>query len=146
MSDDKKTYELCYLVISPDAEEGVLKVVKQHEGEITHKSELKEMQLAYQINKMQSAHFGFVQFTMMSENVQKLTSALQLNDKVLRFLTVIMKPKTSSPPQRTFSRPQEPTIMKKTMPEQKREEKVPASQEGVLSNEALEKKLEEILK
>jgi len=129
MSEDVKTYEISYLVKDFAGEQAVLKALNQNKAEILRQGALSEIKLAYPIKKHQSAQFGFIQFASAPESVAQIKSALALNAQVLRTLVIsISKPTEEQRP-----------IVKKLEPERK---EAPSS---VLSNEALEKKLEEIL-
>lgn len=129
MSEDAKTYEISYLVKDSAGEQEVLKVLNQNQAEILRQGVLSEIRLAYPIKKHQSAQFGFVQFAAMPENVVQIKSALSLSPQILRILVIsISKPTEAQKP-----------LAKKPEPE------IKEAPSNILSNEALEKKLEEIL-
>lgn len=135
MSEESKMYEIGYLLISPEAEREILGILNQHNCEIINQEELAEIRLAYNIKKQPSALFGFVQFKTLPENVIKIKGILSSNAKILRFIFIKLPPKTMIP---------EPRIEK---PEPKvSEPKVSIPKPAVLTNEALEERLEEILK
>lgn len=130
ISEDAKTYEISYLVKDSAGEQEVLKALQQYKAEIFRQGALSEIKLEYPIKKHQSAYFGFVQFISLPENIIQIKSVLILNPQVLRILAIsIAKPADEQKP-----------IASKPEPEVK---EAPPS---ILSNEALEKKLEEILK
>jgi len=136
MSEDKKTYEVGYLLTSPEAERGIAGVLEQNKAEVVNVGKLAEIRLAYPIKKHQSALFGFAQFSAMPENIAPIKASLSLSNGVLRFLIIALTLLKSSAGQMAEQ-------VKSEQPEIKNKEiKVPE----ILSNEALEKKLEEILK
>lgn len=141
MSEDKKAYEICYLLKDPAAEQEVLDLLKQFDGEIMHRGQLKEIRLAYPIKKQLSAHFGFLNFSCPPENVAKLSDALKLKPMVLRHMIISYVPPAEKKAPEGEAQPKE---MAKDFGKPAKEVK-PAPASDILSNEALEKKLEEIL-
>lgn len=135
MSEDQKTYEVGYLLISPEAEQELARVLEQNKAGVMSVGKLSEIKLAYPIKKHQSALFGFAKFSAMPESIAPIKASLSLNSGVLRFLIISFIPLKPSADQATEKVKSEPEIKNK-------EVKVPE----ILSNEALEKKLEEILK
>ena len=130
MLEDAKTYEISYLVKDSAGEQEVLKVLNQNQAEILRQGALSEIKLAYPIKKHQSAQFGFIQFASVPEGVAQIKSALSLNPLVLRVLVISISKPTET--QKPVARKPEPEIKE--------------APSNVLSNEALEKRLEEILK
>ncbi|MEK7192388.1 MAG: 30S ribosomal protein S6 [Patescibacteria group bacterium] len=139
---DKKDYELSYLLISPEAEAEVLKLLAQTGAEVVSKKEPAVLQLSYLIKKQQSAHFGYVQFKGVPSELKSLRESLRLNAAVLRFLLVSYTPiKRERMPIQDLSA----AAPKPTQNEPAPRPIIPQS-EGPLTNEALEKTLEQILK
>ena len=136
MTDDFKVYEVAFLVKSPNEEGVIADLINQHKGNILHKSPLKETKLAYPIKKHSSAYFGYVQFGLLPTDLERLSQSLKLNPAVLRYLTVI------APVVKNL-------LERKSIDKDDKEKKEAPSVAGfrqVLTNEALEEKLEEILK
>lgn len=125
--DDKKEYEIAFLLVSPEKEEGVAKILQDNEAEIFHQKSVNKINLAYPIKKHDSAYFGFYHFRASRDGISKIRETLRLNSDVLRFL-IVTPPIEAAAPQPIPSRP------------------VRKQPEPVLSNEALSEKLEEILK
>lgn len=122
--ENKKEYEIGFVLKSLEAEKEVAAALSQQEAEVTYKSPVTETRLAYPIQKHQVAQFGFYHFNASPEAIVKLNKALGLNQNVLRFLII-------TPPAKANQQTQRP------------EKKAPAP---IVSNEALSEKLEEILK
>jgi ribosomal protein S6 len=132
---DKKEYELGYL-LKEEKNSEILDLVRAHDGEISLEGPVNRIHLAYEVKKEQEAYFGFVQFLMLPTKAKKLEAALNLNKNVLRSLIMTPPPmKEKKRPEGAGAAPQKPTA-------QPREQK---AQPIALSNEALEKKIEEIL-
>ena len=129
----EKLYELAYVLKDADAEASLMKILEGHGVTFAEKQTPRETKLAYPIRNRQSGLFGYCQFRVLGSAIASISKALELSDGVLRFLIVTPPPKVASRPQeRVLPRPQEPA-------------KPAAPRETVLTNEALEKKLEEIL-
>ena len=127
----KKEYELAFLLTSEETLDFLLAALKKHTITPSYQSPVNQIRLAYPIQKNDSAFFGFFHFEALPETILKVKNELALNAGLIRFLIV-------TPPSRLPAR--EKRIIQRT-PESKPSEPVEA-----LSNEALEQKLEEILK
>ncbi|MDO8443187.1 MAG: 30S ribosomal protein S6 [bacterium] len=136
-SEGKKVYELAFLLKDPSSEKVVFDFLAQHKAVILNQSPVNSMKLAYPIKKHLSGFFGVINLEADPENVKALSSALNLSADVLRFLIIaVPNAKKSSEKERS-----EPRRMSKT--------ETTSSSSGsssVLSNKALEERLEEILK
>ncbi len=124
--ENKKDYEISFLLPSVDSAKELPGLFSQHQAEIFYQSPLAEVKLAYPIKKHASAQFGFYHFRSAPETIQKLKDALLLNQNLLRFMVV-------TPPVKLLS----------AVSPQRQERKPVAP---VMSNEMLEGKLEEMLK
>ena len=117
--------------------------LKQFGAEISYKSPVASVNLAYPIKKRRQASFGFINFSLLKENSANLTKALNLSPSVLRTL-VISQPVNKLSKTKAFRNPKIESKVPMDAVEEKIFESAPSG--GILSNEALEKKLEEILK
>jgi len=100
-------------------------------------------QLAYPVKKERNAYFGYIQFELSKDSLMRLEEGLRLNNDLIRFMVLNMKPKEEQKvPRSTFSK----SVFKEQ--KSKREEKVKDEfkEEKVISLEELDKKLSEILK
>lgn len=130
---NKKDYEISFLVRTEEAVLELEKMLSAEKAEIFKRSEPKRITLAYPIKKENSAVFAFCHFRLAPESVQSFRERLNLNQQILRFLIVIPPPKIERDSRwQEQASPAAPVV----------EVKLPQ----VLSNEALEKTLEEILK
>lgn len=138
--EGKRTYEIAYLLHFEEEGAEIMSALKQVEAEIVKEGQLSHIKLAYPIKKEKSAYFGYLNFSVEPSQIEKLTSLLQLNSKVLRFLIVT-----------PFSQRGEGSVRREEMKDVLRTEARPPQKQRsvvetqVLSNEALEEKLEEIL-
>lgn len=132
---EKKEYELSFLTKEETGPQEIVKLIKRFEGEITSEGSVEKIALAYKINHESAAYFGYVHMAMLPENVKPLDHELSVNPQVLRFMII-------TPP---FVKGKPRPLMKpgaKSAPEAKADKK---KAEAPLTNEALEKKIEEIL-
>ena len=112
---------------------------------VVNKGQVKEIKLAYPIKKQTIAHFGFLQFKAVPDAVRGIVESLALNTSVLRTLVVSSPAKLEQKRgELKFPRtraPKEEVSVPVAVPFEKR-----GGGGGMLSNEALEERLEEILK
>ncbi|MGB7958118.1 MAG: 30S ribosomal protein S6 [Minisyncoccia bacterium] len=135
----KKEYEIGVLVRKEDDLAEVRRVVEQHGGEFVHDFQAKKIAFAYPIEKEKEGIFAFCHFRAETAAVKQLEQDLTTAHVVLRSLIVIPARSVGSNEAeagRVWSRPAR--------------QPAPASEARatahVLSNEALEKKIEEMLK
>lgn len=130
-SEQKKDYELAFLLADPEALKAVLEVFKQRKISPYYQSQIDQVKLAYPIKSHESAFFGFLHFESLPEVILNLKNDLSFNASIIRFL--IVTPAINSPSRETRYQGRVP-------------ESKPEQPTAALSNEALEQKLEEILK
>ena len=139
----KNEYEIAFLLKDQGGEVVLEGVLKQFGAEISYKSAVATVNLAYPIKKRRQASFGFMNFSLLKENSANLTKALNLSPLVLRTL-VISQPVNKLSKTKVLRNPKMESRVPMAAAEEKIFESAPSG--GILSNEALEKKLEEILK
>ncbi|RJQ29341.1 30S ribosomal protein S6 [Candidatus Parcubacteria bacterium] len=135
---DKRDYELSFLVQREEAAREVQRLLAQHGGEMASEGQLRKIQLAYPVKKETEAYFGFLSARLHPASAKLLERDLETSAAVLRFL-IIRLPSSravSASLQRPRVRP--PFVRREPSPE-------PQRRTASLSNEALEKKIEEIL-
>jgi len=99
-------------------------------------------QLAYSVKKERNAYFGYIQFEFSKDSLVHLKEDLKLNDDIIRFMILNVKPKEKQKvPSITFRKPAFKEQKNKTEEETKKE----PQKEKVISLEELDKKLNEIL-
>ena len=111
-------------------------LLRQHGGEVTMKGPVAETRLAFHIKKFNQANFGYFHFTADAGAVEKIVHDSNLNSEILRTL-VVTPPVGKLPSGRP---PRSEKFAKKP------EVSAPVTVGGMLTNEALSEKLEEILK
>ena len=132
-----KLYEVGFLSASPDISDSVAAILERAGAEIVHPEPAKQFQFAYTIKKHDSGFFGFLQFRAAAETVMRIKKELESTHDILKFLFIkdpVTRVRGEVPVDRDGSHPQ-------SHGEEARE-----GQSGSLTNEALEAKLEEILK
>lgn len=146
---DKKEYELALLIKNEDNLAGVLALVSQHNAEGISEPRAKRLQLAYEIKKLNEAVFVYFTFKAFGDDIKALEHELNTKADVLRFM-VIASPAPAERPSASLMphdrRSGAPSGASHSAPRavSSAEPRQPASHP--LSNEALEKKIEEILK
>ncbi len=141
---DKKEYELGILIRQEEDLPGVIALLAEHKVEITSEARAKRLAMAYEVKGHKEGVFASVTFKAYGDEVKALEHDLGLRADVLRSLVVkLPKPslRVASTKGIPGSAPVERYSPSATRPAA---EPRPAAPKP-LSNEALEKKLEEIL-
>jgi ribosomal protein S6 len=145
---DKKEYELALLLKSEDNLPGVMVLVGQHNGEGASEPRAKRLQLSYEIKKHTEAVFVYFTFKMFGDDMKVLEHELNTRADVLRFMVIASpapaeRPSASLMPQREERHTRSAPRSSSSVPSLAEAPKATPSRP--LSNEALEKKIEEIL-
>lgn len=140
MENQIKKYEIGYLTVAEEDAAELIKILKSHKAEIFDEGKPKKIRLAYPIKKEIAAFFNYARFSMEAHSVKLLSEKLKLTPKIIRFM-VINLPKEAL--MEREERPQRPGAKPRSKPME--EIKKPTGTDFV-TNELLEKKLEEILK
>ena len=139
---DKKEYELGLLLKSEEDTADIVKFVAQHGGEMLSEPRAKRLALAYEIKGNKEATFTYFNFRAFGDEVKSLEHDLNSRQDVIRSLLVIATPPNE--PRSSFGAGPMPRRGGKPMRSAPPSE--PSTQKSQsLSNEALEKKIEEIL-
>lgn len=150
--DDKKEYEITFIAA---AEDGAVEVEKELAAlgcALTGKGPLAALKLAYPVKKHTTGHFGYLWFSAMAEDVKKLHDAIAIKPGILRFLIVTPPVKVTvrenrAPRERGMQpKPAVSEVPKEALVSEARPQAASMRAPEALSNELLEKKLEEILK
>ncbi len=152
--DDKefKKYEVGFLVRNEGDKEEVVKTLKNHKSSVIDDGGISRIKLAYPIKKEDFAYFGYLHFSCAPENIKELRNELKTSSKVLRFIIVsqpvpVKKSEIKDASEEFRRRPIAPTSQTiSASTEERTERKEMSKKTETLSNEDLEKKLEEILK
>ena len=99
-------------------------------------------QLAYSVQKERNAYFGYIQFEFSKDSLVHLEEDLKLNDDIIRFMILSVKPEEKQKtPSITFRKP----VFKEQKSKTEEETKKEPQKEKIISLEELDKKLNEIL-
>lgn len=133
-------YEINF-ILKEESAAAVKKVLAKNKAEIIKEQELEKIHLSYPIKKQNYGFLGVVKFEAARETIAALTLDLKLEANILRFLINQWEPKAISAEEEKkvaagMVRPmkQEPLRRSFQKPDQ-----------PILTNEELEKKIEEIL-
>ena len=133
----RKKYEISFITRSEADGLAVKEIIEKNSGQNIELVPAVKTRLAYPIKKENYAFFGVVYFDALPETIEAIGGDLRLRGDILRFLIVTppvvkgkVEEKKPSPKSRTAAPPSA----------------APAPAVGSLSNAALEKTLEEILK
>ena len=144
MDKEFKKYEIGFVARDEKGGDDINKSLTGHKCEIAESGNLERIKLAYPIKKETIGYFGYYHFLAESPAIEKIKSELNLHSNILRF--IIITPPAEKQPVSAFK----PEIRRKTIISKdinpKIEARRPSAPPSILTNEALEKKLEEILK
>ena len=136
--EEKKEYELAFILKTEDVNL-IAKALKINDFSIVKESSLNKVRLAYPIKKENQGFFASYMISGESAKIKDLTKELELNKEVLRFLIL-------TPVKSRVVRAKKTAMEDRTPDKTTETEKSSYNSGKMLSNEALEKKLEEILK
>ena len=140
---DKKEYELGVLILREEELPGVLALLAEHKAEITSEARAKRLAMAYEIKGHKEGVFASVTFKAYGDEVKALEHDLGLRADVLRSI-IVKLPKPSLRAVPAAASPMGAGAAPAERYQRPASEPRPAAPKP-LSNEALEKKLEEIL-
>lgn len=113
--ENKKEYELAYLLSSEVAEEKLeleiaelKRIISENNGETLELETPKKRWLAYPVKKQGQAYFGVIYFNTEKENLAEIKKILSFNKNVLRFLILnktFKKPKPKAAPVKLSDEP-----------------------------------------
>ncbi len=159
MSEELKNYEISFLLNSENTYQELIQALKNCQFSIIDEGSISKIKLAYPTKKENFAYFGCLRFSGHPHDVKNLNSQLKTNPKILRFLIIHQSiisagggPALSGKESERGSNGQSSLTQAKRLSERQKiqgalsQEAERISKPRVLSNEALEKKLEEILK
>lgn len=141
MTDEKDTkqYEMSFLLKEEGDVSVVKKFVKDLGGEIEFEGPIQKIALAYPIGKETGAYFGYIHFSMEPAEISHLTHEMETNTGILRHLIITPPFKKSEARPRTEAPRRVERVQVPRQPETARSSET-------LTNEDLEKRIEEILK
>ena len=134
-----KDYEISYLVKEEDSS-GIQSILEKNQAVVEDESSLQKTQTAYAIKKQPLSYMGSLRFQAEPESLPQIETALKLDNNLLRHLIIKVTKKQKKG--RGVSAPS----ASREKPELRRAEPtVRPEREEILTNEALEKKIEEIM-
>ena len=135
---EDRFYELGFLVREENSEL-VKNILQKNKAAVYEESALMKVALAYPIKKEKMAFFGYCRFTGLPETAVAIKEALKFEPAVLRAIFIKLSGNASKSTRLVSAENKRPAARRREA-EIKKE-----SGEGGLSNEDLEKKIEEIL-
>lgn len=98
-----RSYELM-LAINPQLEEEELdslinkfkKLIKREKGEVTKVDKWGKRKLAYEIKDFQEAYYVVLNFNVDEKNISELERVIKLEEKIIRYLLVLLQKTISS--------------------------------------------------
>lgn len=141
LEQEVRDYEVGFLGLAESAAEEIKNFLEGEGARIVSVNKINSITLAYPIGKHRTAFFGSVQFALAPDKIKMISDKLSFLKNMLRFLVVAAPPKKPVPAVREKSGAGGVDLVKRPV-----EEKKERASKEVLSNEALEQKLEEILR
>ncbi len=138
---EKKEYEIAFFVKNKGGESAIETLLKQHESDVVFRGPVVETHLAYPIRKIHQGQFGYMHFAAMPDQIEKIVHEANLNQEILRVLVTTPPVGKGTASNRKNRKERTGRAAKKPA-----DAVSPAIIGGILTNEALEEKLEEILK
>jgi ribosomal protein S6 len=130
MEEELKTYEIAFLAEDSSKADEILNILNRFKASLISDKKVEKINLAYPIKHQTSAFFGFIDFQVLPRDIVEIDKILKQDKNLLRFMII------SDP----FIRENKNSENKKAGYSSR--EKVKHQE---LTNEALEKKIEEIL-
>ncbi len=144
---EKKAYELALLLKTEEDVAKAMTLLKQHNGELVSEPRAKKLALAYEIKKQNEAIFAYVTFHALPSDAKELERDLLNRPEILRSMIVVAEAQSDRPADMSafpaMHRGRPSSVAPRSAPTGS--EARPSTPRGPLSNEALEKKIEEIL-
>jgi ribosomal protein S6 len=130
--DEKIITQFEVNILSKDeSTEAVLRILKAHNAEVLVEKSAQKIRLSYDIKKQQYAFFMTLEISAPREEEQGIRKDLSLDTQVIRLLITEKKEKKGAE--------------RRAAEAQKKPSRLKSALQAMLPNEALEKKIEEIL-
>jgi len=138
---EARKYEIAF-VLKAENSLSISAALKSKGFSVLLENPIEKIQLAYPIKKENYAYFGYFHFEGNPAEIKSLKDDLALNHDVLRYI-IITPPFVKKP---AWRRPMSSSRPSSASAAQEIETKASVTAQPALTNEALEKKIEEILK
>jgi len=150
----KNYYEFLGIIPGGLAENETEPVIKQitdffvsQKAELIYNEYLGRKRLAYPINHLRHGYYFLIEFYLSNDSLEEIGKKLRLNTNLLRYLIIKAKPKTREEREKEKMRQQSQQERKDKKEKKLTKSKISASgkDEGKISLDDLDKKLDEIL-
>lgn len=142
MKDTIQKYELTFVLRTGESEEIITSVLNEFGADIVTTGPMQDVSLAYPVKKSSTGKLGYYHFTVkVADALRQIDEKLKLNDRLLRHIIVRVEDKKPR-----SERTGKPRAAKKATTKDIQSVTPEVSHLDTLSNEKLEKTLEEILK
>ena len=129
-------YEVAFMVKEESGFDRVKAILSQHQATVVAEQPITKAKLAYPINKIAFAFFGIIRFNALPETITSITHDFSIEDGFLRHMIHAVR-KVRHSKRRT-----EESVQSERQPFVRDAHRT--SPEAILTNEDLEKKIEEI--
>ncbi|MFA5870733.1 MAG: 30S ribosomal protein S6 [Candidatus Paceibacterota bacterium] len=119
------------VLVKDESTEAILRILKAHNAEVLAEKPVQKIRLSYDIKKQQYAFFVTFEISAPREEERGIRKDLSLNEQVIRLLITEKKEKKGAE--------------RRGIEAQKKPSRLKSALQAMLPNEALEKKIEEIL-
>lgn len=138
-----RSYEFAFLILDESQWDGLAQALAKHQITGYSAPVLKRIQLAYPINKVTAAVFGFVHFSANPQSVKELEHNLRTQAGLLRSMIMVATPASKQSAGRAASPEEMKASPDQIAPHKEQSGTEPAP--AALTNEDLEKTIEKML-
>lgn len=119
------------VLVKEESTEAIMRILKAHGAEVLSEKPIQKIRLSYDIKKQQYAFFVTLEISISKDKESEIRKDLSLDEKVIRLLITEKKEKKGAE-RRASDVSKKPSRLKSAI-------------QAMLPNEALERKIEEIL-
>lgn len=150
MSEETRNYEIGFLLKSEEDRKVIFGAIERAGFSLLNEGQISSIKLAYPIKKQNFAQFGYAYFSAEPEKVEEFKKDLSMSPAVLR-LTIFANPVVKSKEdearaEKVYFENEKPAEAQEPQPVRERRPATKPQRTETLTNEDLEKRLEEILK
>ncbi len=150
MSEEIKNYEIGFLLKSEEDRKIIFSVIESAGFNLLNEGLISNVKLAYPIKKQNFAQFGYVYFSAEPDKIEEFKKDLSMAPAVLRFTVfadpVIKIKEDEARAEKKYFESEKHVNIQEAQPVKERRQTVKSQKVETLTNEDLERKLEEILK
>jgi|GEM_PF-1824979 len=119
------------VLVKEESTEAIMRILKAHGAEVLSEKPIQKIRLSYDIKKQQYAFFVTLEISIPKDKESEIRKDLSLDEKIIRLLITEKKEKKGAE-RRVSDASKKPSRLKSAI-------------QAMLPNEALERKIEEIL-